>query len=658
MDKINKETLLDFNFLNGLKVSPGERRAAFTVANAMEEKNAYHHTLYTYEDGEVTRHRKLYENSGFVFLDDDTLLLDLQKNKSEKTDLKEKSKKSIYRYNVGDRTLEKAFTLPIPAGIEDVIDETTLLLSANLTVEDHVLYEEEKKRDDYLKEKKKAALYEDIDELPYYFNGMGFRTGKNKQLFLYDIESGKLTRLMDKNFSIGNHLLSDDKTRIYYTGDADEKVMSFYTRIFQLDLNTMTHTVLYDKLDYSVNGLFEIKGTLVAAAKDMQDYGLNQNADFFKVEDGEMKLLSRHGESIGNTIGTDVRLSGSKSTFVDDDTLYFISTIDDHSEITALSLDGRIHTEYEMNGSIDGMQRLGDEAIMIAMEGTGLQELYTYDFATKTTGSVSAFNENVLKNKYVAEPKEVIVRKANHEVKGWVLLPKDYDPEKKYPAILDIHGGPKTVYGPIFYHEMQHWASEGYIVMFANPRGSDGKGNAFADIRGKYGTIDYEDLMDFTDTVIDAYPAVDEKRLFVTGGSYGGFMTNWIVGHTNRFKAAATQRSISNWGSFYGTSDIGYFFASDQTDGHPLKDRDKLFEQSPIKYAMDMKTPLLFIHSDKDYRCPMEQAQQLYAVLKNNGVDTKLVWFKEETHELSRSGKPQARIKRLTDITGWFDTHQ
>jgi dipeptidyl aminopeptidase/acylaminoacyl peptidase len=159
--------------------------------------------------------------------------------------------------------------------------------------------------------------------------------------------------------------------------------------------------------------------------------------------------------------------------------------------------------------------------------------------------------------------------------------------------------------------------------------------------------------MDFTNVVVDRF-AVDESNLFVTGGSYGGFMTNWIVGHTNRFKRAVTQRSISNWLSFYGTSDIGPSFGFDQAGGHPVNDLDKLWEQSPMKYANEIQTPLLFIHSDKDHRCPIEQAQQLYAVLLHRHVETKLVWFHDENHELSRSGKPIARIKRLGEIERWF----
>ena len=128
---------------------------------------------------------------------------------------------------------------------------------------------------------------------------------------------------------------------------------------------------------------------------------------------------------------------------------------------------------------------------------------------------------------------------------------------KKYPAILDIHGGPKTVYGKVFYHEMQVWASKGYFVFFCNIHGSDGRGNEFMDIRGKYGTIDYDELMQFTDKVLETYPQIDASKVGVTGGSYGGFMTNWIIGHTDRFACAASQRSIANWISFSQTSDIG-----------------------------------------------------------------------------------------------------
>jgi dipeptidyl aminopeptidase/acylaminoacyl peptidase len=242
-------------------------------------------------------------------------------------------------------------------------------------------------------------------------------------------------------------------------------------------------------------------------------------------------------------------------------------------------------------------------------------------------------------------------------IDGWVIKPVDFDVGSKYPAILDVHGGPKTADGDIYFHEMQYWASHGYFVLFCNPRGSDGRGNEFADIRGKYGTIDYDDLMKFTDSVLEKYNNIDKNRLGVTGGSYGGFMTNWIIGHTDRFKAAASQRSISNWVSDFGTTDIGFYFNPNEVGGNPWNNIDKYWEHSPLRYADKVKTPTLFIHSDEDHRCWMGEGLQMFTALKYFGVESRLCLFHGENHELSRSGKPKHRIRRLKEITEWFDSH-
>ncbi len=655
MEKITQDLFLKFRYLGNLKASPDETKAAFIVSNAHHEKNEYHHTLYLKDDSGVEKLKKLGKNNAFIFENDHTLLLNYQKNKAEEKALKEKSTQTYYRYDLNDKALEKAFDLPFPASLEAMIDEKTLLLSASLTQDDHTLYEaNEENRKAYLKDKKQSASYEDIEELPYYFNGMDFKTEKKKQLFLFDLETASIHRIMSKTFDVKTFTLSDDKTTIYYTGDEDAKVMRFTSKIYAYYLNEDVHHVLYDQTDYSIEKIIDLKGDIVLAAKTMETFGMNENPDFYTLKDNRVEFLATHSESIGNRVGTDSKLLGASFDFTKDGTYYFTTTIDDHNELRSLDREGAIKTVFKMAGSIDGVALFNDQALMIGMKGQRLQELYALDYKNAAITMLTRLNANVLSKKYVATPKEILVKKPNHEVKGFALLPEDFDETKSYPLILDIHGGPKTVYGQIYYHEMQYWVSEGYVVIFANPRGSDGKGNAFADIRGKYGTIDYEDLMDFTDEALKTYPNIDQDNMFVTGGSYGGFMTNWMVGHTDRFKAAVTQRSISNWFSFYGTSDIGYFFAKDQTDGHPIKDREKLYEQSPIKYAMEIKTPLLFIHSDKDHRCPMEQAQQLYAILKVNGLDTKLVWIKGENHELSRSGKPQARIKRLNEMTQWF----
>jgi dipeptidyl aminopeptidase/acylaminoacyl peptidase len=194
-------------------------------------------------------------------------------------------------------------------------------------------------------------------------------------------------------------------------------------------------------------------------------------------------------------------------------------------------------------------------------------------------------------------------------------------------------------------------------VIFTNPRGSSAYGEDFAaTILTDYGNRDYEDIMEAVDHVL-SLGFIDSKRLGVTGGSYGGYMTNWIVGHTDRFKAAITDRSISNWISFYGTSDIGYYFAVEEIGGEPWRNLAHHWDKSPIKYVEKIKTPLLLINSEEDYRCPIEQAEQLFVALKALRRETVLVRFPGENHELSRSGKPKHRIERLNHMIGWFKTH-
>ena len=265
---------------------------------------------------------------------------------------------------------------------------------------------------------------------------------------------------------------------------------------------------------------------------------------------------------------------------------------------------------------------------------------------------VSSFNDRLLRGRYAAEPEVLNFERLGRPIHGFVLKPIDFDPAKKYPCILDIHGGPKTVYGPVYYHEMQYWAGKGYFVIFCNPQGSDGRGE-FMDIRGKYGSVDFDDIMAFTDEALAAYPQIDPEELFETGGSYGGFMTNWIVGHTDRFRACASQRSISNWFSFYGVSDIGPEFSEDEQASSPWNSPEKFWAHSPMAYRA--KTPTLFIHSFEDYRCPIDQAYQMFTSLAVHGVETKIVAFRSENHELSRSGKPKHRIRRLKEISDWED---
>jgi dipeptidyl aminopeptidase/acylaminoacyl peptidase len=254
-------------------------------------------------------------------------------------------------------------------------------------------------------------------------------------------------------------------------------------------------------------------------------------------------------------------------------------------------------------------------------------------------------------------PEQVSFSTDAGEGEGWVLLPEG---EARVPALLSIHGGPHTAYGHAFMHEFQVLAARGYGVTYSNPRGSVGYGQAWSSGNlGRWGSVDYVDLLGFFETALAAHPRLDGENAAVMGGSYGGYMTNWITGHTNRFRAAITDRSICNLVSFSGTSDIGLRFWHDELglDAHRSTDAEKLWAMSPLKFAEQVQTPTLIVHSVLDHRCPIEQAEQWYAALTQLGVPVRMVRFPGENHELSRSGRPDRRIQRLEEYLGWLDRY-
>jgi dipeptidyl aminopeptidase/acylaminoacyl peptidase len=242
-------------------------------------------------------------------------------------------------------------------------------------------------------------------------------------------------------------------------------------------------------------------------------------------------------------------------------------------------------------------------------------------------------------------------------VQGWVMKPANFEEGKKYPVLLEIHGGPQTHYGYAMFHEMQWIAAQGYAIVFTNPRGGTSYGQEFVNaVRHHYGEKDAADVLNGLDAALAHFDFLDGSRVAVTGGSYGGFMTNWLVGHTDRFFAAVTQRSISNWVSFYGCSDIGPLFVESQLGvDDVIHGRERLWEMSPLAHAHNIKTPLLIIHSENDLRCPMEQAEQLYTALKRRGAEVELFRIPNASHGLSRGGKPKLRLARLNAIFNFID---
>ena len=242
-------------------------------------------------------------------------------------------------------------------------------------------------------------------------------------------------------------------------------------------------------------------------------------------------------------------------------------------------------------------------------------------------------------------------------VEGFLVKPVGWQPGKKYPMVLVIHGGPRGMFGVDWYHEFHVYSARGWAVFFCNPRGSTSYGEKFE--RGEinnWGVMDYQDVMAGVDAALKHYPWLDASNLGVTGGSYGGYMTNWIISHTNRFKAAVTLRAVSNFISDDGTRD-GAYGHEEYFKGILFDDFDQYWEASPLKHASNVHTPTLILHSDLDFRVPIEQGEQWFRALQHYGVPSELVLFPRENHNLTRTGEPIHLVESLNWQIYWFDRY-
>ncbi|WP_311531204.1 S9 family peptidase [uncultured Anaerococcus sp.] len=626
--------ILSYDFLSELVVSNDGNKIAYKKTKANEKDNKYDTDLFVYD--------KILEKSYRLTDSGDNPICSFDKENN-----------LIYKRYTDDKT--DNFYISDGAGLGEELFKLDLDVKSIKWLRDDIfLISASKKKSKEEKETdKENSYFKELTTLPFWFNGVGFLKDSTTYYYLYKLSDKSLTEILksDKDNSVGILDIDDNIEKIVYTRSHEDsnRVMEFLDSIILKDLKTGEEKILSEK-SHSIYTIKFLENEIVFVGSDLKLGGINEDCFIYKI-DGEGKISKINDDdfdkSFGNSIGTDARFGAAKTFQVKNNRLYFVVTEKEESKLYSINLKGDLR--LELDGCIEDFSVTDDDIYYLEMAKDSLAEL-----KEKSTGK--SLVENKIKSP-VYPIEEFNFESNGDTLKGYVLLPKDFDKNKKYPCLLSVHGGPKTEFSDIFHHEHQTFASNGYMVIYTNPHGSSGNGVKYSDIRGKYGDIDFSDLMNFTDLAIEKYPQIDPDRMAIYGGSYGGFMTNWAIGHTDRFKAACAQRSISNWTSFYGVSDIGYYFATDQTASNPYDSLDKMWDQSPIKYADKVKTPTLFIHSDEDYRCPLEQGLQMYNRIKLNGVDTKMFLFHGENHELSRSGKPKARIKRLTEIKNWFDRY-
>lgn len=341
--------------------------------------------------------------------------------------------------------------------------------------------------------------------------------------------------------------------------------------------------------------------------------------------------------------------------------LFFPIMKQGRSLLCSIDSDGKdIETIAGEQGVVGSYSYNSDQSLMAYFMGKidDPGQIYINRGDSRISKQITRFNKKLFRKLDLGEIEEVWIKGPDdNDIQGWILKPPGFDPSQRYPSILEIHGGPLTQYGEFFMHEFYYLAAAGYVIHFCNPRGGRGYGEEHAKaIHSDWGNADYRDLMAWTD-FIEGLPYISKQHMGVTGGSYGGYMTVWIIGHTGRFKAAATQRCVSNFVSMWGSSDLNWVFQEVLDDKPPFEDLDKYWNHSPMKYIGNAKTPTLVIHSENDLRCPIEQGEQVFVALKSLGIDSEMVRFPDEFHGLSRNGRTDRRIVRLNHMLRWFDKY-
>ena len=659
MKQIDIRDFTNYHYPTIFTPAPDGKHAVMAVVDANEKDNCYESCLWLYdmETKKTSRLTSGKKERTFIWMDSETVLFIADREKAYQEKAKnEEDWTCFYTLNIHGGEAQLAFAVPYKAvKMKKAGNKLVLTVKYDYNKPDLSHMEEGEEKKAALKAWKEEKDYEVFDELPFWGNGQGYTNAKRNRYAIYDMGSGKLTYVADdwtdcSQYSVLGNLL------LYKAYPWKQGVMGIRPGVYLYNLSTgETKTLIApDSMRTGVVSLLDEKTALIAATDDSYK-DTTKYCDFYHMDlaDGSMKLIHPYESSIGgSSVGSDSRFGAGQTFKAVDGEFYYISTVGDFSHLYKISRGGTVSGPLTAGSSCDSFDVAGGHIASMEFHGLHIAELFV-------DGEQVTHMNDWLTDEYDVQTPEAFSFTASdgYEIHGWVLKPAGFEEGKSYPGILNIHGGPRTVYSDVYYHEMQMWANRGYFVFFCNPRGSDGRGTDFGNINGIYGTVDYQNLMDFTDEVLKRYPMIDPEHLGVAGGSYGGFMTNWIIGHTDRFHAAASQRSISNWVSFEHNSDIGHTFILNNQGSNTRTDVELLWKQSPLQFAPNCKTPTLFIHSDEDYRCYMAEGLAMFSAIKRNGCPSKLCLFHGENHELSRGGKPENRIDRMTEIIKWMDEY-
>ena len=475
-----------------------------------------------------------------------------------------------------------------------------------------------------------------------------------RQLMVVDADGGTPRQLTRVSFDVGSPVWSRDGRVIFFTGDEREDD--------ELDTENSGDIWAVDTQGITVRRLTSNPGTESAPAVSPDGRRLAFLST--PARGSQTDVLVAEMGSDGHFRGVPVNLTaewdlrpGAPSWTADGGAVQLSAGIGGNSHLFRVAHGGTVRqvTGGARRLSSFSFSDAGDVMAFAATDAVTPAELYLGAPDGASEQKITRFNDGWL-SAVTLMPAERLTWTVEDgtEIEGWVVKPVGYRPGGSYPMVLKIHGGPHSAYGNTFFPAFHVLSAAGFFVLYANPRGSSGYGHDFRyATRGQWGIVDREDYLAGVEAALAAYPEIDANRLGVSGGSYGGFMTNWLTATTDRFHAAATSRSISNWESWWGTSDAQRL-TEYEFYGTPWEQRDLYRRLSPISYVENVTAPTLIIHSENDYRTPIGDGEQWFMSLKKLGVPVEMVRYPRSSHGLSRTGEPWLLVDRLARIRSWF----
>ena len=495
-----------------------------------------------------------------------------------------------------------------------------------------------------------------ITRLDYKHDGQGFVDGRYHHLFVVSADGGEVTRLTSGAWDVSGFDWAPDGKRLVVAGNAEPGAdLQRELNLYLVDLSASRQRLGGGFLLSSP--IWSPRGDLIAfIAPNGLDAGLLERLWVVPLGGGGPRCLTAgFDRGVNDSVITDMRAGhGTRICWsAEGDRIYFPASGPGVTSIHSVDLDGNVRDEAGGRRRIYDFDVAAGVLAFCASDTDQPGDLYLL-----TQGAEARLTDlnPWLRDRYVAQPEHhQFTAPDGWQLEGWILKPEGLDPNRLYPTVMEIHGGPHGQYGWAFFHELQVLAGMGYVVFYLNPRGSDGYGERFRrEVVRDWGGKDYLDLMSSLDQVIEQTAYIDTNRMGVGGGSYGGYMTNWILGQTHRFSAAVSMRSISNLVSEYSQHDIVLWGAL-ELGPPPWPDLDELWRRSPIRYVQNYRTPLLLTCGEMDLRCAISQSEELFGALRLLGKTVELVRFPDESHDLSRNGRPDRRVERLRRIAGWFE---